>query len=67
MRYIIKPTNKFQKDLKRLQKRGYDMNLLKAVIKNYLMENHFHQRIKITIYLAITQIVENVTLHRTGC
>ena len=33
MRYIIKPTNKFQKDLKRLQQRGYDMNLLKAVIK----------------------------------
>ena len=33
MRYIIKPTNKFQKDLERLQKRGYDMNLLKAVIK----------------------------------
>lgn len=33
MKYIIKPTNKFQKDLKRVQKRGYDLNLLKEIIK----------------------------------
>ena len=33
MRYNIKPTSKFQKDLKRIQKRGYDMNLLKEIIK----------------------------------
>ena len=33
MKYIIKTTNKFQKDLKRVQKRGYDLNLLKEIIK----------------------------------
>ena len=32
MKYIIKPTNKFQRDLKRVQKRGYDLNLLKEII-----------------------------------
>lgn len=33
MRYIIKPTTRFQRDLKRIQKRGYDINLLKEIIK----------------------------------
>lgn len=32
MKYAIKPTSKFQKDLKRVQKRGYDLNLLKEII-----------------------------------
>lgn len=32
MKYAIKPTSKFQKDLKRVQKRGYDLRLIKAVI-----------------------------------
>ena len=29
----VKPTTKFQKDLKRIQKRGYDLSLLTEVIK----------------------------------
>ena len=33
MKYIAKPTARFQKDLKRIQKRGLDLNLLTAVIK----------------------------------
>lgn len=33
MKYTIRPTTKFQKDLKRIQKRGYDISLLTAVIK----------------------------------
>ena len=33
MMYTIKPTTKFQKDLKRVQKRGYDISLLSEVIK----------------------------------
>ncbi|NSK41033.1 type II toxin-antitoxin system mRNA interferase toxin, RelE/StbE family, partial [Blautia wexlerae] len=28
MKYTVKPTSKFQKDLKRIQKRGYDMRLM---------------------------------------
>ena len=31
--YSIRPTTKFQKDLKRIQKRGYNINLLTDVIK----------------------------------
>lgn len=31
--YNIKPTTKFQKDLKRIQKRGYNISLLTDVIK----------------------------------
>jgi mRNA interferase YafQ len=30
--YTVKPTTKFQKDLKRAAKRGYDIDLLTAVI-----------------------------------
>lgn len=28
MKYNIRPTTKFQKDLKRVQRRGYDLSLL---------------------------------------
>lgn len=31
--YVVKPTTKFQKDLKRIKKRGYDISLLAEVIK----------------------------------
>ena len=33
MKYEIRPTIKFQKDLKRAQRRGYDISLLTDVIK----------------------------------
>ena len=33
MKYAIKPTAKFQKDLKRVKKRGYDISLLTEIIK----------------------------------
>lgn len=32
MMYSIRPTTKFQKDLKRIKKRGYDISLLKEII-----------------------------------
>jgi len=31
--YTVKPTTKFQRDLKRAEKRGYNINLLTVVIK----------------------------------
>lgn len=31
--YNIRPTTKFQKDLKRVKKKGYDISLLTEVIK----------------------------------
>ena len=33
MKYAIRPTSRFQKDLKRAAKRGYNTGLLTAVIK----------------------------------
>ncbi len=33
MKYRIKPTTKFEKDLKRIHKRGYNLDLIKEVIK----------------------------------
>ena len=32
MRYTLKPSSRFQKDVKRAKKRGYDINLLTDVI-----------------------------------
>lgn len=31
--YIVKPTAKFQKDIKRIKKRGYDISLLTDILK----------------------------------
>ncbi|MCM1296772.1 MAG: type II toxin-antitoxin system YafQ family toxin [Muribaculaceae bacterium] len=31
--YNVRPTSKFQKDVKRAKKRGYDMDLLRDIIK----------------------------------
>lgn len=33
MMYAVRPSTRFQKDLKRIQKRGYDLSLLTNVIK----------------------------------
>lgn len=33
MKYTVKPTTKFQRDLKKIQKRGYDISLLTDIIK----------------------------------
>lgn len=33
MKYEVKPTTKFQRDLKRVHKRGYDISLLTDIIK----------------------------------
>ena len=33
MKYVIKPTSKFAKDLKTVKKRGYDISLIEGVIR----------------------------------
>lgn len=33
MKYEVKPTKRFQKDLNRVKRRGYDMKLISEVIK----------------------------------
>lgn len=48
MKYNIKPTSQFKKDLKTTQKRGYDLDLLKEVIniladgESLPQKNHDH-------------------------
>lgn len=33
MKYRLKPTSRFQKDLKRIQKRGYQIQLIQEVVR----------------------------------
>lgn len=33
MKYHVRPTKKFQKDLKRVQRRGYDLSLLTEILQ----------------------------------
>lgn len=42
--YTVKPTSRFQKDLKKAQKRGLDMDLLTAVIKKLAAGEDLPQR-----------------------
>lgn len=46
MKYAIRPTTKFQKDLKRVQKRGYDLRLIKAVISKLANGETLEKRYK---------------------
>ena len=51
MKYSVRPTTKFQKDLKRVQRRGYDLSLLTDI----------------TVWLAIILVAGNVISRQTGC
>lgn len=44
--YTVKPTTKFQRDLKRIQKRGYDISLLTDVIKKLAAGEQLPERNK---------------------
>ncbi len=46
MKYTVKPTTRFQKDLKRIQKRGYDISLLTAVIKKLANDEPLPEKYK---------------------
>lgn len=51
MKYIIKPSSRFQKDLKKIHKRGYNIDLLTQVIKKLadgekLSENYHDHSLK---------------------
>ena len=58
MKYTVKPTSKFQKDLKRIQKRGYDMRLMTDIIKKLAMVKYYRRRIEIIIFQEIIVIAE---------
>lgn len=44
MRYEIKPSNRFKKDIRLLQKRGYDMRLIAEVIQQLSEGKQLHDR-----------------------
>ena len=44
MKYTIRPTSRFQKDLKRAAKRGYNTELLTSVIKKLANGEHLAQK-----------------------
>ena len=58
MKYKVKPTKKFEKDLKLAAKRGYDLNLIANIIKR--MVKNYRLKIKIIFYLVTISIRENV-------
>ncbi len=41
--YNVRPTTKFQKDLKRVKKSGFDISLLTDIIKTLAERNRDHQ------------------------
>lgn len=44
--YAVKPTSKFQRDVKRIEKRGYDISLLTGVIKTLAAGETLPQKFK---------------------
>ena len=44
MKYTVRPTSRFQKDLKRIARRGYNTELLTAVIKKLANGEHLAQK-----------------------
>lgn len=46
MMYAVKPTSKFQRDVKRIEKRGYDISLLTGVIKTLAAGETLPQKFK---------------------
>jgi len=65
--YSVKPTNQFKRDLKLVQKRGYDIQKMTDVIKNSLRVKLCQKRIVTMLYLGISRDVGNVILSPTGC
>lgn len=45
--YTVKPTKKFQRDLKRAQKRGYNISLLTDIIKKLATDEPLPEKITI--------------------
>ena len=46
--YNVRPTSKFQKDLKRAKRRGYDIDLLRDIIKKLAAGSRCQRRTEIT-------------------
>ena len=60
MKYTIKPTSKFQKDLKKAKKRGCDIDELKIIIKTLANGKNSIRSIKTILLAVIFKGKENV-------
>ena len=66
MKYTIRPTAKFQKDLKRAKKRGYNMNLIADIIKKLAAGEKLNPNNRDHQLMESLHSIENVILHLTG-
>ena len=65
--YRIRPTTKFQKDVKRLKKRGYDLSSLTKVIQILADGKACRPKTETMPSAATMPVLENAILRRTGC
>ncbi len=63
--YNVRPTTKFQKDLKRVKKSGFDISLLTDIIKT--RGSRCQRGIEITSFPGIMRGVVSATLPQIGC
>lgn len=66
MKLTIKTTKRFDKDLKKLKKRQYDLTLLAQIINKLSDMKFCLKNIEIIILLAIIKDLENVIFSLTG-
>ena len=67
MKYEIKPSSRFKKDMKLVKKRGYDPRLIETVIKTLANGRRWTKSTETISSSVIIPAFMNVTLHRTGC
>ena len=66
MTYTIRPTGQFRKDLKKIQKRGYDISLLTDVVKLLAEGKKIPEKNETISFLEPLQVAENVILLLIG-
>ena len=67
MKLTIKTTKRFDKDLKKLKKRKYDLKLLAKIINKLSDSEILPEKLEIIILLAIIKDLENVIFSLIGC
>lgn len=67
MKYIIKPRSGFSKDVKKIEKRGCDLNLLRDIIVKLANGEKLPKKITIMCLSENTRAVVNVIFNRIGC
>lgn len=66
MKYIIKPTSQFKKDLKKMEKQHKDLSLLTEIINNLANAVPLPEKIKTMNCQVTSKVVGNVTFNLTG-